>query len=177
MKLQILAIGLLPMVLVACSSEKSLPNASSASALGTATSTAVSTSPVVQKPIEVKPLERWYAFQHVNLGSKVFQENCAACHGNLGEGAPDWKKIGADGKYPAPPLNGTGHAWHHPLKMLFHVVKNGSPGGQGNMPAWREKLSDDEMVAAIAWFQSKWPDQIYDAWMQREMASLGKNKG
>jgi len=45
------------------------------------------------------------------------------------------------------------------------------------MIAWGEKLSDDEMIAAIAWFQSKWPDQIYAAWMQREMASRSAKKG
>lgn len=177
MKLQILAIGLLPIVLVACSSEKSSPNASGSPTLERLASTAVSASPVAQKPAEVKPLKRWYAFQHVTQGSKVYQENCAACHGKFGEGGPDWKKAGPDGKYPAPPLNGTGHAWHHPLRMLLHVVKNGSPGGAGNMPAWKEKLSDEEMLAAIAWFQSKWSDQIYNAWMQREMASLGKKSG
>ena len=165
MKFQMLAIGLLPMVLVACSSGESSPE------------TSVSSSPDTEKPVSDKPAERWYAFEHVSQGGKVFQTNCASCHGERGEGAPDWRKVGADGKYPAPPLNGTGHAWHHPLKMLFHVVKNGSPGGQGNMIAWGEKLSDDEMIAAIAWFQSKWPDQIYAAWMQREMASRSPKKG
>lgn len=130
-----------------------------------------STMPAANGPVAVKPVERWYSFQHVSQGGKVFQENCAACHGNQGEGAPEWQQVGADGKYPAPPLNGAGHAWHHPLKMLFHVVKNGSPGGQGGMPAWGEKLSNDEMIAAIAWFQSKWPEQIYSAWIQRELAS------
>jgi mono/diheme cytochrome c family protein len=55
--------------------------------------------------------------------------------------------------------------------MLFQVVKNGSPGGQGNMPAWGEKLNDEEIVAVIAWFQSKWPEQIYDVWQRRELAS------
>jgi mono/diheme cytochrome c family protein len=164
-KLQKAAVGLLPLVLVACSPGESSPEPS------------LSSLPGLETPVSGKPVERWYAIEHVGQGEQVFQENCAACHGKLGEGAPDWKKVGADGKYPAPPLNGSGHAWHHPLKMLFHVVKNGSPGGQGNMPAWTGKLSDDEMVAAIAWFQSKWPDQIYSAWMQRELASRSKRSG
>ena len=161
MKLQILTIGLLPMVLVACSSGESTPKSLLSSSFDTET------------PASGNPLERWYAFQH----GRVFQENCASCHGERGEGASDWRKVGTDGKYPAPPLNGTGQAWHHPLKMLFHVVKSGSPGGQGNMLGWGEKLSDDEMIAAIAWIQSKWPDQIYAAWMQREIASRREKKG
>jgi len=161
-----LAIGLLPIVLIACSSGESSPKTS-----------ASSSSPDTEKPVSGKPAERWYAFEHVSQGGRVFQENCASCHGKRGEGAADWWKVGANGKYPAPPLNGTGHAWHHPLKMLFHVIKNGSPGGQGNMLAWGEKLSDEEMIAVIAWFQSKWSDQIYAAWIQREMASRSVKKG
>ena len=162
-----LTLIVLPMVLVlaACSPGDSAQEQS------------LSSPPPVNNPISEKPEERWYASQHVSQGDKVFQENCAVCHGKEGEGAPDWKKIGHDGKYPAPPLNGSGHAWHHPLKMLFHVVKNGTPGGQGGMPAWGTKLSKDEMIAAIAWFQSKWPDQIYSAWMQRELASRSKSNG
>lgn len=177
MKLQILAIGLLSMVLVACSSEKSPQKTTASSSPAIVAPATASTSPVAERGAAVEPLERWYAFQHASQGAKVYQENCAACHGKLGEGGPDWRKVGPDGKYPAPPLNGTGHAWHHPMKMLIHVVKNGSPGGQGNMPAWREKLSDDEIVAAIAWFQSKWPNQIYGAWIQREVASRSNKKG
>ena len=133
--------------------------------------TPFSTMPVADTSAAEKPVERWYSFQHVIQGGRVFQQNCAVCHGKQGEGALDWRQLGADGKYPAPPLNGSGHAWHHPLKMLFHTVKNGSPGGQGGMPAWGEKLSNDEMIAAIARFQSKWPEQIYSTWMQREIAS------
>lgn len=119
--------------------------------------------------------KRWFQFQHVTAGAKIFQENCAACHGKKAEGALNWRKPGADGKYPAPPLNGTGHGWHHPLKVLFHVVKNGSPGG-GSMPAWKEKLSDEEILAAIAWFQSKWSKEIYQNWKKRDEAHRQRKK-
>ncbi|MCB1758396.1 MAG: cytochrome c [Gammaproteobacteria bacterium] len=163
MNIRIPAIGLLSVLLAACSSGESSPKA----------------PPTLSRPADIAPppaVKRWYAFQHVTQGAKVFQENCAACHGRTGEGAPEWKKIGADGKYPAPPLNGTGHAWHHPLKVLFHVVKNGSPGGQGGMPSWKEKLTDAEMISAIAWFQSRWPEEIYAAWTQREEASRANDR-
>ncbi len=111
---------------------------------------------------------RWYKFQHISVGAKVFQANCATCHGKKGEGAVNWRQIGVDEKMPPPPLNGTGHAWHHPLQILYNVIKKGSPGGQGNMPPWQGKLSDEEILAAIAWFQSKWPDEIYQHWLERE---------
>ncbi|MCW8983203.1 MAG: cytochrome c [Gammaproteobacteria bacterium] len=107
---------------------------------------------------------RKHDFAQVSRGGKIFQANCAECHGKSAEGAANWRQINAQGKYPAPPLNGTGHAWHHPYKMLGHVIKNGSPGGQGDMPAWKEKLNDQQIMDVMEWFISKWPDQAYDAW-------------
>ena len=158
MKLRKAFWGLLPLVLVACSSEQSPEKASSLTA-------------VPASLMATAPIQRWYEPRQVDTGARVFQQNCAVCHGKQGEGAPAWRESGPDGTYPPPPLNGTGHAWHHPLRMLYQVVKNGSPGGQGNMPAWGEKLNDEEIVAVIAWFQSQWPEQIYDAWQMRELAS------
>ncbi|MDH5786199.1 MAG: cytochrome c [Chromatiales bacterium] len=105
-------------------------------------------------------------FAQVSQGGQLFIKHCAECHGAGGEGDPNWRVRDAEGMFPAPPLNGTGHAWHHPQKILFHVIKNGSPGGQGKMPAWKEKLSDEEILAIIAWFKSKWPDEVYEAWNQ-----------
>ena len=32
------------------------------------------------------------------------------------------------------------------------------------MPAWRGKLSDGEILAVIAWFQTHWPEEAYGAW-------------
>ena len=111
--------GALALILVACSESNQAP-------LTTANATATSPSD--------QPLVRWYNPEQVRTGAEVFKNNCAQCHGNNGQGAINWTQIGPDGKYPPPPLNGTGHAWHHPLKMLFHVVKNGSPGGNPAPP-------------------------------------------
>ncbi|WP_275098537.1 c-type cytochrome [Sedimenticola hydrogenitrophicus] len=156
MKIRIIVAGLLSLLLVACSEEPA------ANAVGDQQASAA--------------VRSWYRFDQVSAGARVYQENCAACHGKLAEGADNWRKAGPDGKYPAPPLNGSGHAWHHPLKILFHTIKNGSPGGQGNMPAWAGKLTDDEIIAAIAWFQSKWPQEIYQSWVQRDAAAQA-NRG
>ncbi|MFG1491011.1 cytochrome c, partial [Oceanospirillum sp. HFRX-1_2] len=60
-------------------------------------------------------VERWYTQEMVNQGKPLYQENCAQCHGGFGQGNPDWRKPTEDGHYLPPPLNGTGHAWHHPL--------------------------------------------------------------
>ncbi len=108
----------------------------------------------------------------VRKGEAVFRRHCAACHGRQAEGAPDWRRRGEDGFYPPPPLNGTGHAWHHPTAMLRDMIRNGSPPGQGRMPAWGDKLSAEEIDAVIAWFQSLWPDEVYAAWYDREQRFL-----
>lgn len=105
-------------------------------------------------------------FAQVRRGADLFEKNCAVCHGKQGQGGANWRQRDASGKFPPPPLNGTGHAWHHPMKILRYVIKNGSPGGQGNMPAWKDKLSDAQIDDIIAWMQAQWPDQAYQAWYQ-----------
>lgn len=108
------------------------------------------------------------------LGKQVFENNCAACHGESGQGAPNWQKPGPDGKYPAPPLNGTGHAWHHPMAALQQTIRNGTLRIGGSMPPWKDKLSDEEIQAVIYWFQSKWPDELYAAWNEADQRSQSK---
>ncbi len=107
--------------------------------------------------------------QQVARGGKLFAANCARCHGANAEGAPNWRKRGPDGKYPAPPLNGTGHAWHHSEKVLIYTILNGTINMGGSMPAWKSKLSVQDARDIIAWFQAKWPDDIYMAWMNRNL--------
>jgi mono/diheme cytochrome c family protein len=100
----------------------------------------------------------------ITRGGKVYQQNCAECHGVNGEGAADWRQRDANGQFPPPPLNGSGHTWHHPLSALRYTIRNGTKAIGGNMPAWKDKLSNDDIDAVIAWFQSKWPEQAYDTW-------------
>lgn len=107
-------------------------------------------------------------------GQKLYQQYCASCHGVNAEGFTNWHKPGADGKFPAPPLDGSGHAWHHPKKALRYVIKNGSPGGQGNMPAWKSKLDDQQTDDIIVWFQSRWPKEIYANWVSMDSKSRNK---
>ena len=103
-------------------------------------------------------------------GKNLFQENCAECHGQHAQGTVEnWQIAGEDGKYPPPPLNGTAHAWHHPIGGLAHTIKNGTLGMGGSMPGWKDKLSDDEIFAIILWISSLWPDEIYESWMQRNV--------
>lgn len=100
-------------------------------------------------------------------GARLFQLNCAICHGKQGEGAKDWRSPDKNGKYPAPPLNGTGHTWHHSTKALTNVIRNGTGKIGGNMPAWKDKLSDREITLILTWIKAQWPDELYSAWYNR----------
>jgi len=99
-------------------------------------------------------------------GKRLFAQNCAVCHGARAQGDPDWRYRGPDGRFPPPPLNGTGHTWHHSIAWLHAMIKNGSPDGRGNMPAWGDRLSDSDIDAIIAWFQSLWPEPAYEGWVE-----------
>lgn len=109
--------------------------------------------------------------EEVKKGGEIFERHCAQCHGTNGEGDPEWRKRDVDGMFPPPPLNGTGHAWHHPTAFLKNRIKNGSAADEGKMPAWDDKLSDKEVDAVITWFQSQWPDELYAAWYGIEQRS------
>lgn len=104
----------------------------------------------------------------LSLGQAVFQQHCSGCHGAQAQGDPNWRKRKPDGKYPPPPLNGSGHAWHHSRAMLHEMIRTGSRPGEGDMPAWQGKLTGDEIDAVISWFQSLWPDQVYAAWYEMQ---------
>jgi len=132
------------------------------------------------KKVEVKTLnkpaqdnntnigKRWYTTAQLMRGRKVFKDNCAKCHGEKAQGlVENWREALPDGKYPAPPLNGTAHAWHHSKQLLLNTVNNGGVALGGTMPAFKDKLSDKEKEAVIAYVTSLWPDEIYAIWAQR----------
>ena len=101
-------------------------------------------------------------------GLHLYRKNCAVCHGQQGEGAPDWRQRDAQGKFRPPPLNGTGHTWHHPMHVLRDIVRNGTAKFGGNMPAWKGILSDEEINLILFWVQSQWPDEIYRRWYEND---------
>lgn len=110
---------------------------------------------------------RWYTQAQVESGATLFDENCATCHGSRAQGSFNWKTPLEDGSYPPPPLDGSGHAWHHPFGMLMGTINQGGIPMGGQMPAFGDKLSRDDQKATIAYFQSKWDKRIYGAWFER----------
>ena len=119
-------------------------------------------------PLAMPPEKRQYDTAQLLRGEETYTQHCASCHGPGARGAVDWRRRDASGLFPPPPLNGTGHAWHHPLAQLRHTITNGGPAGQSNMPGWGAPLSAEQVDDVIAWFQSLWPDQIYEAWYKIE---------
>ncbi|MFY9314570.1 MAG: cytochrome c [Burkholderiales bacterium] len=99
----------------------------------------------------------------VERGAKVYAEHCAACHGAKLEGQPNWRERLSNGRMPAPPHDESGHTWHHTDQVLFGITKLGlvpgkyaPPGYQSDMPAFGDKLSDDEIWAVLSFIESHW---------------------
>lgn len=101
----------------------------------------------------------------VDAGRVIYQDNCASCHGENLEGEPNWRERDAEGYLPAPPHDETGHTWHHPTRQLAEITKIGTEalvggGYRSNMPGFEETLDDDEILSALAYIKSTWPDEI-----------------
>lgn len=119
----------------------------------------------------VAAAERWYKPAHAQIGKRLYDQHCAVCHQPDGRGAPDWRETDANGLLPPPPLNGTAHTWHHPLAVLYRQIMRGSAPGVGNMPPFKDTLSQPEALAIIAYLQSLWSDEVYDAWERTDRLS------
>ncbi|MBW7850998.1 MAG: cytochrome c [Rhodospirillales bacterium] len=100
----------------------------------------------------------------VALGQALYAEYCAACHGLNLEGQPDWKRRLPSGRLPAPPHDATGHTFEHSDDALVRVIKKGpgavSPGHQSDMPAFGDRLTDQEIFAVLAFIKSRWPERF-----------------
>ena len=117
----------------------------------------------------------------VAKGARIYEAQCASCHGANLEGEPNWRERGADGRLPAPPHDETGHTWHHPDGLLFKLTKEGPPKEIGNgepyysnMPAFAGVLSDEEIVAVLSYIKSRWPEDVrrrHDE-LNRQMAGM-----
>jgi len=128
----------------------------------------------------VKSMVKSVVFQRNNdiakivRGGQIFKQNCASCHGDNAQGANNWQKRDAKGKFLPPPLDGTGHAWHHPMAGLKQTIFFGTEKIGGSMPGWQGKLTGAQVDDILAWVQAKWPDELYQAWANNNARSLQK---
>lgn len=105
---------------------------------------------------------RLFSTESLFRGVRLFQEHCAQCHGPEAQGHPDWRNPQV---VAAPPLNGSGNAWKRNKQNLVAVIKNGvNRQGEPVMPAWKGRLSDQEIEDIISWFQALWPADVYERW-------------
>ena len=111
---------------------------------------------------------RWYTATQVSDGQAAFRQHCAGCHGLQAQGVPDWRERDAAGRLKPPPLDGSAHAWHHPLAELQTTILEGNAALGGDMPGFGGALSEAEALAVIAFFQSLWTDDIYARWAERD---------
>ncbi|UVC13221.1 c-type cytochrome [Mesorhizobium onobrychidis] len=99
-------------------------------------------------------------------GEAVYVAHCASCHGRNLEGQPEWKAQDKDGFLPAPPHDESGHTWHHPDTLLFRITKLGVAEAANlkdyktRMPAFGGILTDAEIIAALSYIKSRWPDDL-----------------
>lgn len=93
----------------------------------------------------------------IDAGAKVYNTNCAACHGAAGAGM-----IGP---------NLTDDAWLYggDIVDVRKVVAEGTPKG---MPGWGQVLSDDDLVAVVAYVAS-----IYGSNPEKAKAAEGQPHG
>ena len=103
--------------------------------------------------------------QRVAQGKELYAQHCAECHGATGEGQPDWKTPNEDGSFKPPPHDNGGHTWHHDDDLLLDIIANGSDFPQTQMPAFGDKLSDEEILAIIDYMKSWWgPEERAFQW-------------
>ncbi len=98
----------------------------------------------------------------IDRGREIYAAHCAGCHGEKLQGQSNWRQVNDRGRLPAPPLDGTGHAWMHSDEELFHIVKFSvvdiaGPGYETDMPAFKGQLGDADIRAVVAFIRSRWP--------------------
>ena len=123
--------------------------------------------PVVINDTAVPPLPALVT-SRVSQGEALYAQHCAACHGVKLEGATDWKIRDAEGAFPPPPHDSSGHTWHHSDGLLLSIIENGGdPAFNSKMPAFRDTLTTDEIFAVLEFIKSHWgkDEREYQWWI------------
>jgi mono/diheme cytochrome c family protein len=76
--------------------------------------------------------------------ASVYKTNCISCHGAAGDA-----NTPAGKKYSVPPFHGSDAFKKSDAEMLEFIKT-----GKGDMPAWSDILSDDEVKALIAYIRT-----------------------
>lgn len=90
-------------------------------------------------PFPIRPAD-----ELVDVGGPLYAQNCASCHGDASLPPP------LPG---APPHTDEGHTWHHPDRLLVEWILDGVPLATV-MPEWRGQLTEDQVIAIIAYMKT-----------------------
>ncbi|MDO6732704.1 c-type cytochrome [Marinovum sp. 2_MG-2023] len=117
------------------------------------------------RPEDAAGLFPYWDEMAVSRGALLYDENCSACHGANLQGEADWRSRNLDGSFRAPPHDATGHTWHHADEQLFAITKFGTEVVTGgamatDMVGFQDVLSDDDILAVLAFIKSRWPQKI-----------------
>ena len=90
----------------------------------------------------------------------------------------DWRRRKADGTFPAPPHDETGHTWHHPDGQLVLMIERGGQAllgedGVSGMPGFGDILSQGDIDSVLAYIKTSWPENIRSR--QAEISALYGN--
>ena len=99
-------------------------------------------------------------------GELLYNQYCASCHMPNLSGAKNWKGKDKDGHNLPPPLNGSGHTWHHSDELLHNIIKHGFvnlvKNYKGKMVGFGDKMSDKQIDSVLSYIKSHWDDEIYE---------------
>jgi cytochrome c len=93
-------------------------------------------------------------------GEELYNAHCIACHGFEGVGErPDDKYAKDQYGYVAPPMDDSGHAWHHTDEQLKTTVLEGSLRNP-KMAAFKHVLSEEDADEVVKYIKSLWSPYI-----------------
>ena len=95
-------------------------------------------------------------------GKRLYASHCASCHGRKLQGQLLWQVQDEFAGRRAPAHDQTGHSWQHADEDLFAMTKFGRfattpAAAKSYMPAYAQNLSDDQILATIAYIKATWP--------------------
>jgi mono/diheme cytochrome c family protein len=99
-----------------------------------------------QTPMSAVPNPVANTVTSIDAGERLYQANCAACHGVAGEGGGPLAST-----TPIRPPSLKAHLAQHTDGDLFYWISNGLPGG---MPAWSDTLSETDRWNVINYLRA-----------------------
>jgi mono/diheme cytochrome c family protein len=115
-------------------------------------------------------------------GKRLYASHCAGCHGRKLQGQLLWQVQDEFAGRRAPAHDQTGHTWQHADEDLFTMTKFGRfattpTAAKSYMPAYAQNLSDDQILATIAYIKATWPLglRVSQALLNPDYAGMPRN--